>query len=231
MTGGGRRIDPSDRPGADDAPWASGVIVLAGLWLVLSAFMFVDLDVRQAGAWNSLAVGVVLALVGTLHAWVGLDIPGVAWLYAALGAWITASPLLFDYAANAAQTWNSLIVGFIVVIVAPATAGARRAPHAETLLEASPAPDYRGMGPRGWRPSDEQIRDAVCARMADHPDLDATDVEVAVHGAEVTLHGSVPSRAAKRLAEDLADSVAGVVDVHNALRIQPREAREISRAA
>ena len=38
---------------------------------------------------------------------------------------------------------------------------------------------------------------------------------------EVSLDGSLGSRQAKRLAEDLADSVAGVRDVRNGLRIGP----------
>jgi hypothetical protein len=36
----------------------------------------------------------------------------------------------------------------------------------------------------------------------------------------VTLDGVVENRAEKRLAEDCADSVEGVVDVHNQLRIR-----------
>jgi osmotically-inducible protein OsmY len=56
--------------------------------------------------------------------------------------------------------------------------------------------------------------------MADHPDLDASDIDVMVAAdGIVTLQGTVASRRAKRLAEDLADSVTGVRDVHNELRL------------
>ncbi|MCL2723529.1 MAG: BON domain-containing protein [Polyangiaceae bacterium] len=50
-------------------------------------------------------------------------------------------------------------------------------------------------------------------------DLDASDIEVHVEDAEVTLTGTVPDRPSKRLAEDLAVHCDGVKIVHNQLRI------------
>jgi hypothetical protein len=49
--------------------------------------------------------------------------------------------------------------------------------------------------------------------MADHPRLDASELEVRVADGQVTLLGVVSSRMARRLAEDIADSVSGVRDV------------------
>jgi osmotically-inducible protein OsmY len=55
--------------------------------------------------------------------------------------------------------------------------------------------------------------------MTDDPVLDPSDIEVRVENCEVTLSGTVESRAMKRRAEDIAASVSGVIDVHNRLRI------------
>jgi hypothetical protein len=44
-------------------------------------------------------------------------------------------------------------------------------------------------------------------------------VEIVVVNGEVTLQGSVNDRWAKRTAEDLAESVWGVKEVHNQLRV------------
>src|SRR5690625_3385461 len=49
--------------------------------------------------------------------------------------------------------------------------------------------------------------------------VDASDVEVKVDGGEVTLSGTVASRRMKRRAEDIADGIRGVHDVHNQLRV------------
>jgi osmotically-inducible protein OsmY len=58
--------------------------------------------------------------------------------------------------------------------------------------------------------------------MADDPRLDAREIDVAVVDGEVTLEGVVSSRAARRLADAIADSVVGVRDVHNALHVGER---------
>ncbi len=83
-----------------------------------------------------------------------------------------------------------------------------------------PAGPYAGRGPRGYRRPDDRIRDDVCARLTAHGGVDATDVEVAVEDGEVTLTGTVEDRAQKRLAGDVAESVPGVRDVHNRLRLR-----------
>ena len=81
---------------------------------------------------------------------------------------------------------------------------------------------HRGAGPMGYSRSDTRIREDLCDELTDNDMLDATDVEVHVSRGEVTLEGEVDGRAAKRLAEDLAWSVRGVVEVHNRLLTRPR---------
>lgn len=78
---------------------------------------------------------------------------------------------------------------------------------------------HAGRGPRATRRSDESIRDEVCTLLTDNADLDASGIEVDVEAGEVTLLGSVDSRDAKWLTEDLAGSISGVREVHNRLRI------------
>jgi osmotically-inducible protein OsmY len=82
---------------------------------------------------------------------------------------------------------------------------------------------YAGRGPKGYQRSDERIREDVCDRLCEHGAIDASDVEIQVVGCEVTLLGFVPSRWQKRLAEDVADSVSGVNEVHNQLRVTQRQ--------
>ncbi len=80
-------------------------------------------------------------------------------------------------------------------------------------------PSYRGRGPKNYQRSDERIREDVCERLAMDHDIDASDVEVTVNDAVVLLNGTVNDRHAKRLAEDLSESVRGVKDVQNNLRV------------
>ncbi|HEY0787114.1 MAG TPA: BON domain-containing protein [Thermoanaerobaculia bacterium] len=78
---------------------------------------------------------------------------------------------------------------------------------------------YSGRGPKGYQRSDERIREEVSERLTDDDRIDASGIELAVANGEVTLAGTVESRRMKRLAEDLAESVRGVRDVHNQLRV------------
>lgn len=79
---------------------------------------------------------------------------------------------------------------------------------------------HTGKGPRDYTRSDERLFEEVCDRMAQDGQLDASDIDVEVANGEVTLMGSVANRQAKRRAEDIADAVHGVRDVHNLLHLQ-----------
>ncbi len=78
----------------------------------------------------------------------------------------------------------------------------------------------RGRGPKGYRRSDERIKEDVNDRLSDDYYIDASDVEVAVQNSEVTLTGTVKSRSDKRRIEDIAESVSGVTNVENRLRVK-----------
>jgi hypothetical protein len=80
-------------------------------------------------------------------------------------------------------------------------------------------PHYVGRGPKGYKRSDDRIRDEICDRMTEDPHLDASEIEVDVIEGEVTLSGSVMSRDQKRRAEDVAERISGVRDVTNQLRV------------
>jgi len=77
-----------------------------------------------------------------------------------------------------------------------------------------------GRGPQGYTRSDDRIKEDVCERLTQHGQLDASGIEVQVNNGEVTLSGSVNDRQAKRMAEDTLDSVSGVKEVHNQLRVK-----------
>ena len=78
---------------------------------------------------------------------------------------------------------------------------------------------HRGRGPKNYSRSDERIREDVCERLTMDHDVDASEIEVNVADGVVTLSGTVNERHAKRIAEDICESVAGVKDVLNQLRV------------
>ena len=80
-------------------------------------------------------------------------------------------------------------------------------------------PSFRGRGPKNYERSDDRIREEVCERLTDADDVDATEIEVTVNSGTVTLSGTVNERYAKRRAEDIVESVRGVKDVQNSIRV------------
>lgn len=84
---------------------------------------------------------------------------------------------------------------------------------------------FTGVGPRNYHPSDEFILDEIARRLTWAGNLDAHDINVNVEEGEVTLTGSVNSRKEKRMAEDISESVAGVVDIHNELKINQTQSQ------
>ena len=78
-------------------------------------------------------------------------------------------------------------------------------------------------GPKSRRKSDESLRQEIREILTADPELEATDIEVEVEGGAVTLRGAVVDPDARLLAEELVESLAGVREVHNRLRVEREE--------
>ena len=99
----------------------------------------------------------------------------------------------------------------------------RRRIDARRGVEGARSGGHRGRGPKGYTRSDERIREDVSDGLTDDGYVDASDIEVAVRGGEVTLSGTVDDRMAKHRAEDIVESIPGVRHVQNNLRVrEPR---------
>jgi osmotically-inducible protein OsmY len=79
---------------------------------------------------------------------------------------------------------------------------------------------HRGKGPKNYTRSDERIKEEVCDNLAEHPMVDASEIEVKVQGGEVTLDGTVHSRQQRRAAEDCVERISGIKHLQNNLRVQ-----------
>jgi osmotically-inducible protein OsmY len=85
---------------------------------------------------------------------------------------------------------------------------------------------FRGIGPKGYSRSDERLKEDISDRLMDDPEIDASQIEIEVDDGEVTLSGTVESRNIKFEVERMADTISGVKDVHNQLRVQRQDSRE-----
>lgn len=86
--------------------------LLAGLWLVASAF-FMNLGFTS----NEFVVGALVALFGIIEWSSSESTMWVSWVNGILGAWLIVSPLFLGAMAMGA-IWNSVILGIIVLAAA-----------------------------------------------------------------------------------------------------------------
>lgn len=84
------------------------------------------------------------------------------------------------------------------------------------------ARNFTGRGPKNYRRPDERILEDIHRRLEEDSYVDATDIDVVVENGEVVMTGVVVDKGAKRRAEDLAESISGVKNVENRIRIQKR---------
>jgi hypothetical protein len=80
--------------------------------------------------------------------------------------------------------------------------------------------NFIGHGPKNFRRSEARLREDVCEALLNHPDVDASDIEVEVKEGNIYLKGTVDSRKAKRAAEDAVEYIYGVDDVHNEIKVK-----------
>ena len=79
---------------------------------------------------------------------------------------------------------------------------------------------FAGVGPKNYRRPDESIREEVVDRLTENAHLDASELDVRLEDGLVVLGGTTEDRRSKRLAEEIATSVRGVLDVRNEIRVK-----------
>ncbi len=85
---------------------------------------------------------------------------------------------------------------------------------------------HKGKGPKGYSRSDDRIKEDISDRLSDDSHIDASDIEVEVSNGVVSLSGTVESREIKRRAEDMVESISGVSNVENRLRVGKEDTGE-----
>jgi hypothetical protein len=94
------------------------VMVVAGLWLILSPFIL-NYSTLVMAMWNAIIAGValiVLAAWATLRENVSLD-KTLDWITLVLGLWLVISPFILAFSTFFLPTWNVVLIGILVVIL------------------------------------------------------------------------------------------------------------------
>jgi len=97
---------------------ASGLNIIAGLWLILSPFIL-GFYFNSGAFWNSLIVGAMVLVLAAVREWgADTDTNWASWVNLVLGIWLVVSPFIIGYSFITSALWNSVIVGILVAVFA-----------------------------------------------------------------------------------------------------------------
>jgi len=108
------------------ATTASGLVLVAGLWLIISPFVLGYSSVTAA-TWGSIIVGIIIATIAAVRAFRPGEVIWLSWVNVVLGVWLVLTPFIYGLSGDARVLYNHIIVGLIVVVLAAWSALSTRA--------------------------------------------------------------------------------------------------------
>jgi hypothetical protein len=93
---------------------ASGLDVIAGLWLLLSAFI---LTMTDAMAWSCGLAGAAVVILAATRAFGAYNRSWMSWVNVAIGFWVILSPWVLPTESEDAM-WNAVVTGIAIVLLA-----------------------------------------------------------------------------------------------------------------
>lgn len=119
---------PPPEPGSS-AQLASGLNVIAGIWLFLAPFALGYRDTSGNAMWNDLIIGASVVVLALMRVMSPRATAELSWVNFVLGAWLVVAPLVLNYndaRVTVAPTLNDIILGLIILALAGWSASAGR---------------------------------------------------------------------------------------------------------
>lgn len=96
--------------------WASGLDILAGIWLILAPYIL-GYDYSRATT-NDIVVGiVVLVLAAVREVGDNYRVSWPSWINTLLGVWLILSPFILAYPSGSPATMNDIVLGIVVGVL------------------------------------------------------------------------------------------------------------------
>jgi hypothetical protein len=95
---------------------ASGLNFLAGLWVIVSPWVF-NYYSNTAAMWNDVGVGIAVAILALIRVFDTRGTAWLSWINVILGGWFFFSPWIYGYTGNTAGFWNSIATGAAIFLL------------------------------------------------------------------------------------------------------------------
>lgn len=107
----------------EQAMTASGLNVLAGIWLIISPYLLGFAN--TSSATNAIIVGIIVGIVALIRVLTSENTAWLSWVNIVLGVWLLISPFMLGFMAGR-DLWNSIILGILVIVFAAWSSSAAR---------------------------------------------------------------------------------------------------------
>lgn len=113
----------TDRPGvgvglADtQVKWASGLNIIAGLWVLVSPWVLNYASSRPSLRTDDVVVGIIVAVLAAIRAFGDQRAASLSWINLLLGIWLVISAFMWSSTAAPVPFWNNIIMGVIVFVL------------------------------------------------------------------------------------------------------------------
>jgi hypothetical protein len=126
---------PPTRDWRSDVVGLSGLNVIAGVWLIIAPWVlgYSTRDPR----WNDVVFGIIVGILALTRATGAYREEWLSWINALIGIWLFVAAFTIDHTGVA--TWNDIILGIIVFVLAVGSAEATASVFGRGREPAAPA--------------------------------------------------------------------------------------------
>jgi hypothetical protein len=99
----------------EQAMTASGLNVLAAIWLIVAPYVLNY--AHTSAASNDITIGIIVGILALIRLVTPTTSGWLSWINVIFGLWLIISPFFLGY-VNTASLWNDIILGIIVAALA-----------------------------------------------------------------------------------------------------------------
>ena len=96
---------------------ASGLNILAALWLIVAPFVLALTGNMQV-FWDSVIVGVIVLVLAAIREFSPAHNVWLSWVNVVLGLWLIVAPFALGFTTLSLTLWNSVLVGVVIAVLA-----------------------------------------------------------------------------------------------------------------
>jgi hypothetical protein len=95
---------------------ASGLDILAGIWLLISPFVLAFTLVAPRS--NNVICGIVVTILAAIRFFGARDAAWLSWINALIGLWVLIAPWALGFSRTGTATTNNVLIGIAIIILA-----------------------------------------------------------------------------------------------------------------